>query len=187
MTLSPASPADTSGALPGILIRSAPQDPAEYYLDFAERAIPFLKGWDHRNLVDELEHDVDNLEAALKWCVSHEPARGLRVATDLWDFWSSRGFARKGRDAIGSLLPAASKEPVQYGRAAMVEYSGGYLSRHIGDFDRAAYLIEQSRGAFLNCDDFAGAAGALRQLGILEWHRNPKDLARAQAFLDDAL
>ena len=71
---------------------AARQWPAEYCLALAERAERELPGPAQAAWLEALEREYDNLEAALRWAVGHEPAgTALRLSGALWRFWWVRG------------------------------------------------------------------------------------------------
>ncbi len=143
---------------------------AKYYLTLAETTAPLIKKTEPANKkkVDRLEADLQNLSAALEWCVSKNVPLGLRVAAELWNFWWMRGYANMGIERIEALLKKADKSLPEWAEAASV---AGHLSRHIGEFPRAQELYDESLEAFQAHGDSSGAARVLRHLGVLAWHQ----------------
>jgi predicted ATPase/class 3 adenylate cyclase len=78
---------------------------ARAFLDVAEQAAPHLQGAGQRAWLDRLEHDHDNLRAALAFLVQRpEPELAVRLAHALWRFWQQRGYlveARRTLDRMG--------------------------------------------------------------------------------------
>ena len=78
---------------------------AGYCLRLAETAEPALYGPDHTVHLDRLEHEHDNLRAALRWARDVGDVEvGLRLAGALRWFWWMRGHLREGRAWLKTFL-----------------------------------------------------------------------------------
>jgi len=78
---------------------------ARYFLELAERAAPELVGPGQRVWFLRLEHEHDNLRAALRWLWDHgENEQALRLAAALGYFWEVRGYLREGMTALDEAL-----------------------------------------------------------------------------------
>ena len=96
-----------------------------YFLDFAvahnpERATGVVI--EQPKLVDG-EHD--NLRAALRWSIAHDPETALRLTASLWRFGTSAGHRRRGR-AVGGAGPGGGTgaDQTARGRADRAHRSG---------------------------------------------------------------
>jgi predicted ATPase/class 3 adenylate cyclase len=106
---------------------------AETYLALAERAAPELIGVDQRPWLDRLEHEHDNLRAAIAWSFEvADSERALRLVTAPWRFWHMRGHLIEARDAIDSAIamPGAADHPVALARA---HSAAGGIAYWLGD------------------------------------------------------
>jgi predicted ATPase/DNA-binding CsgD family transcriptional regulator len=84
---------------------------ADYFLTLAEVAEPAMVGPDQAAWMERLEHEHDNLRAALGWFEERGDAeRGLRLAAAPLRFWWFRGHLNEGRAHLETLLdlPGAS-------------------------------------------------------------------------------
>jgi predicted ATPase/class 3 adenylate cyclase len=94
---------------------------AEAYLALAEEAAPHLLGPAGLRWNDRLEHEHDNLRAALDWIVgADEGELGLRMISSLWRFWQVRGHLDEAAERIAAVLgmaSAASQPPALRARA----------------------------------------------------------------------
>jgi predicted ATPase len=78
---------------------------AAYYLGLAEQAEPELEGAGQMEGVRRVEHDYDNLRAALGWLRDRGGvARGLRLAIAIDEFWNTRSLMSEGRTWLEGLL-----------------------------------------------------------------------------------
>jgi predicted ATPase/DNA-binding SARP family transcriptional activator len=107
-----------------------------YFLDFAvahnpERATGVVI--EQPKLVDG-EHD--NLRAALRWSVAHDPETALRLAASLWRFWFLRGHSVEGGRWVERAL-AVAPEPTRPRAAALVGLTGLDSRRGRSDRHRA--------------------------------------------------
>jgi predicted ATPase/DNA-binding SARP family transcriptional activator len=84
----------------------------DYYLALAESAAPYLRARGQAEWLERLEHDHDNLRAALAFSrADPDPEPGLRLAVALCWFWLFRGHAAEGVDALNALLDCTETQP----------------------------------------------------------------------------
>jgi predicted ATPase len=101
-----------------------------YYLARVEEAALQLGTPDEQIWLDRLEHDHDNLRAALAWAVDRDPQCALRLGGALTDFWRMRGHLSEGRQWLERVLTAVgtpshtSGEPAS--RSGSVPLSAAY-------------------------------------------------------------
>ncbi|PWK52312.1 DNA-binding SARP family transcriptional activator [Actinoplanes xinjiangensis] len=85
---------------------------AAYFLEFAERADPYLRGRDQIVWLDRLDADRDNLHAALRRSVAHgATGTGLRLVAALSFYWWLRGLRNEAATLSGLALREAGPEP----------------------------------------------------------------------------
>jgi predicted ATPase/transcriptional regulator with XRE-family HTH domain len=78
---------------------------AAYYLALAQTAEPHLRGPHQVAWLARLEHDHDNMRAALCWALEHaEVATAQRLGGALWCWWSVRGYLSEGRRWLHEIL-----------------------------------------------------------------------------------
>lgn len=125
---------------------------ARYYVRLAEQAESELHGPRQVIWFERLEHEHDNIRAALTWSLQHgAPDIGFRLASALWWFWPTYGHVREGYQWFERFLPQidAVAPVVQcrglLGAAGLAWYQGRFeqssalarqmvvLSRTIGD------------------------------------------------------
>jgi predicted ATPase/class 3 adenylate cyclase len=80
---------------------------ARFYLDLAEEAAPKLTGPRQQQWLQRLEREQDNMRAALRWTQERDLVSALRIASALYRFWETRGYAVEGRRWLDGLLTQA--------------------------------------------------------------------------------
>lgn len=80
-----------------------------------------------------LDPEHDNLRAALRWSVAHDPETALRLTASLWRFWFIRGHSVEGARWVERAL-AVAPEPTRPRAAALIGLTG--LDSRQGRSDR---------------------------------------------------
>ena len=117
---------------------------AAYFTELAERAEPYLVGEDRARWLDVLEHEHDNLRAAIGWAVeAGDTEMASRLVASLWRFWQSRAFLGEGAMRVETVLamPAEDLDPSL--RMRVLDAAGG-LAYWMGDMERAKDAYEES-------------------------------------------
>jgi tetratricopeptide (TPR) repeat protein len=125
-----------------------------------EEAAPELKGPRPDAWFDRLEREDDRLDAALEWCLEHDPERGRALGGALWPFWMNRGRIPEGRQWLDRLLAAPTVELRTLARAHAL-YGAGTLAFVQGDGDTALPLHQESLAIAEELGDPEASADAL--------------------------
>ena len=124
-----------------------------------------MTGADQKIWLQRLEHEQDNLRAALHWAVEHSEVEfAQRMAGALQPFWFRRGLWSEGRRWLEDSLVMESSDTLDQSIRANALYGAGMLARFQGDFDRARVLCEQSLGIYRTLADQTGVLKTLAQL-----------------------
>jgi tetratricopeptide (TPR) repeat protein len=156
---------------------------ANYFCALAEEAEPSLLGSDQRKTLDALDREHDNLRAAMKFALHHEPRSGLRIAASLRRFWWIRGYLSEGQLWLSEALGVSSKESPDI-RARLL-YAFAFLAQAQGNNDVAESRCREALELFRSIGDDAGAAGALVVLGTAAEEKG--DLHAARRYHDQSL
>jgi tetratricopeptide (TPR) repeat protein len=164
----------------------------ETYLALAERAAPELIGSDQRTWLDHLEHEHDNLGAAIDWAIATgETELALRLVTAPWRFWQMRDFLVEGRDRIAAAqaMPDAEAQPAALARA---NGAAGGIAYWLGDYPAAKVFYARALAIARGLDDRRILAEALADVALAEGDvSDPRALAvtakSGLAQLDEAL
>ena len=173
---------------------------ATYFLELAEAAETQLWASDQLCWLDRLEHEHDNLRAALAWALDHDPAVALRIAGALAGFWYTRGYQSEGRRwldraLILTALPAHGTRETAYPPAlglpadavvyAKVLRGAGSLAHAQGDNARAEALFTEGLARARVRGDSRWIALLLNDLAELALHHG--DVARSAALCAEGL
>ena len=116
----------------------------EVFAALAAESSPLVMGPDKRSWLNRLEHDHDNLRAALGWAIERGDAgTALRMGASMWRFWQMRGHIAEGLERMEAALalPGANEHPAEradaLSAAAGLAYWLSYTER-----SRALYLEE---------------------------------------------
>ncbi len=113
---------------------------AQYFLAIAAAARAGVDGPEQSRLVERLELEHDNLEAALQWLTEESIDDGARLARLLWPFWYQRGYYHEARTRFEQLLARA--DDISPARRARVLVSAGEVCFLQCDYAKAVRAPE---------------------------------------------
>jgi len=157
---------------------------AEHFLALAERAEPELKGEECAAWLVRLDHEHDNLRAALGWAGSAGAAElELRLASSLDAFLELRGHLSEGRRWLEDALSrgGAAPKPVR----AKALKAAAILVHRQGEHGLARKRLEEALALYRELGEEGEAARMLANLGsvaVLEG-----DYERAMALLEETV
>lgn len=141
----------------------------EHYLRVAERTVQHISTHRESAAMATIDSELDNLEAALRWALEHEPRTALRLAGALGDYWWVRG-TRDGLTwidaaigAAGEAAPASDRARAQLARA--YQFQLRRRDHQAEEPARAALEI------YRELDDHAGMSDAYEAIC---WVRGPR-------------
>ena len=157
---------------------------AEYYLQLAEAGDEHMRGPGHAQWLERLEHEHDNLRAALRWTDDRvEVDIELRMCAALAGFWKGHAHFTEGRRWLERALSLSLGQRTAL-RAELLE-GAGWMSRARGDYEGADRLYREAlhiRRELGNLDD---VATALRLLGNIRYEL--EDRAGGEALWRESL
>ncbi len=158
-----------------------------YYVAYTADPDARVHGQKQIEWLDQLEHDHENLRAALTWALEcgAETAlmAGLDIGGSVWEFWLMRGHISEGRGWLDRLL-AATPGLISDARGKVTQ-GAGYLTWIQGDSDRAEAIHREGLAIRRALGDKAGMGGSLSNLGVIAWGRG--DFKAARDFYEQAL
>ena len=159
---------------------------ADYYLDLAAQAQAEFSGPQVSLWLDRLEHDHDNLRAALRWTLAQDaPARVLRLGAVLAAFWNNHGHWSEGRRWLDLILAHPGEQPPALRMAVLS--NAGTLAFRQGDYAEARTRHEEELALRWELDDQAGLATTLRLLGRVTRAQGDYETAQTLAEVSLAL
>jgi non-specific serine/threonine protein kinase len=140
---------------------------ANWYLKFAERAAPQLKGREQRLWLARLEAEHDNMRAALAWALVHDEGDlALRLVAALAWFWLLRGHLAEGRRAIDQAVDKSARLGVSH-TLAQALHGAGFLAWDDGDQNVARARMEHSLAVARSIEDTLDTFYAYIGLGMV--------------------
>jgi non-specific serine/threonine protein kinase len=163
-------------------IESVRHQHALFVLQLAERTEPLsIAGLD----AALLQHEQDNVRAALEWALEHEQAEtGLRLASAVHPLWVYSGHYAEGRTWLERLLALPDAATANAARASAL-LSDGQLLLLGGDFARGETRGRAALDEYRANGDTRGTGFALQVLGNTALQAG--DLARARALHTEAV
>ena len=155
-------------------------------LALAEKAEARLKSGDQQIWLERLETEHENLRAALSWSHADEgrTVNGLRLASSLGWFWSTRGHYSEGRRWLSNLIAAVPGGQADSVRAYALRGASSLASNQ-GDYAEAERLNEEALVIFRGVGDRNGIAQVLNNMATDACaHGN---YAAARLMLDESM
>ena len=141
---------------------------AEYYLGLAEAADEQIRGPAQGEWLERLEHEHDNLRAALRWADQRvEVDLELRLGAALRSFWRGHAHFTEGRRWLERALSLSLGQRTQL-RAELLE-GAGWMSRARGDYEGADRLYREALYIRRELGDPDDIATSLRLLGNIRY------------------
>jgi predicted ATPase/class 3 adenylate cyclase len=157
---------------------------AERFLALAAQAEDELSGPRQSEWLARVESELDNIRAALDWCLSSgHVEEALRAISALGRFWRARGHVREARRWLSMGLALANDLPDDVRADAL--WTAARQATAQGAFDDAVPLLEEAAEMFRRLGRWRQAAFALSELGWVVLERGETD--QAEALCKEAL
>ena len=154
---------------------------ADCYLALAEGADAGVLSADSARWLTMLERERGNLRAALGWLLARgEVVTGLRLAQELWRFWSTRGEHTQGRRWLVAFLDgvATTNEPTPPQLYNATLFAVSRLAYEQGDAAAARAYAERILPLAREHGDALYLGAALTTLGHLDYRAGDYAAAR---------
>ena len=157
----------------------------DYFLGFAEKISPQLRGPQQKEWLERAEQEDMNLRFSLEASeeLPGEVSKGLRLITAMQRFVEVKGLFKEAREHFTKLLthPDAATRDLLRARALA---AAGRLAWIADDMSATLELHTEALEIYRELGDNRGAAQALADLGFHAL--DSRDTARAKALLDEA-
>lgn len=138
---------------------------AGYYVHLAEVAEPALQDRNQRTWYPRLEHEQENVRAAVQWLLSQGDAEAaLRLTGAVWRYWQRHGDVREGRRLLEATLAVGSQAPEHVRAKAL--WGASWLAYQQGDYERSAALSAEHLMLARIQDDALSLRNALTGVGM---------------------
>jgi predicted ATPase/DNA-binding CsgD family transcriptional regulator len=139
------------------------------YVALAEQAAPELAG--RRELLDVLDTEAANLDAALDRALQTDPDRALRLCVAVSDWWRLRGlYGAAGRGFERALAAGDGTASLLRAQALCAH---GYLLLLGGEYELAIEIAQQALAMAEEVGDQSAQARALGTLGFIQLFPDP--------------
>ncbi len=157
---------------------------AERFLAFADQAEEGLAGPEQADWLKRSEQELDNLRAALDWCLANgRVAEALQAVSALGRFWRAHGHVAEARRLLARGLEHADSLPDGVRARALWTAAHGAMAQ--SDFRAAVPALEEALALFRRLGDDRHAVFALCELARALCSQD--ELDRAEQAGEDAL
>ncbi len=157
---------------------------AEMFVELATAAEHELTGPDQRRWLDLLERELDNIRAALAWCLSSDRVEdALRAVSGLGRFWRMHGHIAEARRWLSRALTQADGVSAEVVANAL--WWSARQAAAQDDLKAGIPLLEEALALFRELGRPREAAFALGELGWIALQLG--QTARAEELCDEAL
>jgi predicted ATPase/DNA-binding CsgD family transcriptional regulator len=115
---------------------------ALYYTGYTYRVESALMSVKQRLVLNQIEIEVDNFRAALRWALDHDPEPGVRMIGDLGSCWRIRGYLTEGMTWAQQLLTTGSQVSVL--AQARAYANTAFLAQFLGHRTQALQMAEKA-------------------------------------------
>lgn len=156
---------------------------ASFFSALANKAEKELRGPNQAEWLDRLEHDHDNLRAALRLFMEHrEVDSALQMGEALWMFWLMKGHLSEGRERLEAALRSSSALSLLRAR---VLRGAGVIAAHQGDHAASRALQDECLTLCRELDDRQGISFSLNDLGGIAYDQG--DYGNARSLFEQSL
>jgi predicted ATPase/DNA-binding SARP family transcriptional activator len=149
---------------------------AEHFLRFAERAEEGLAGAEQTDWLDRVEDELDNVRAALDWCLaSGRAADALDAVSSLGRFWRAHGHASEARRVLARGLDQPADLPPEVRARAL--WTAAHEAMAQSDYLAAIPALEEALSLFRGLGDSRHAVFALCEIARALSSRDELDRA----------
>ncbi len=157
---------------------------AAYYLALAEAAELEWEGPRESVWFVRLEHEHDNLWAAMSWLLERrETEMALRLGAALWWFWQESGSYHEGWHFLERALEGSEEVALSVRAKALL--AAGNLSDYQGHSEQGETLCQESLALFRAIGDTKGMGTALFHLAMVAAYKG--DFAAARSRYEESL
>ncbi len=157
---------------------------ALFYVEWAEKAAPELKGASQSIWLEKLQVEVPNFRFAMQWILKNkETELGLRLGAALWRFWFIRSMREEGLKWFNQVMQLASSLPLNAKLAYALEGIGLLQAQSVSPEEGLAYL-KKSLNIWSYLDNPVMSANLMNHISWLSFRFS--DYEESQKYALDA-
>ncbi len=147
---------------------------ADYFLGFAERLEPNLRGAEQAKWLDVLEEEHGNLRVAFEYFLETDTEKALRLSGAIHRLWSVHGHYSEGRNRLKDVLEKGRNASKSARTKALIPAAD--LAWSQGDLNAAAVYYEECLNLSREIGDKKKIAQSCNGLGITRLNQNDFDI-----------
>ncbi len=147
---------------------------ADYFLAFAERLEPNLRGAEQGKWLDILEEEHGNLRLALEYFLENDTEKALRLSGAIHRLWSVHGHYTEGRNRLKEVLGKEQNASKSARTKALIPAAD--LAWSQGDLEAARFYYEECLNLSREIGDKKKIAQSCNGLGITRLNQNDLDI-----------
>ena len=153
-----------------------------FYIEWAEKAAPELKGGSQSIWLERLQVEVPNFRFVMQWILKNkETELGLRLGAALWRFWFIRSMREEGLDWFNQVMQLASSLPKNATLANALEGIGLLQAQLVSPEKGLAYL-QKSLSIWSDLDNPAMSANIINHISWLSFRFSEYEESRKYAL-----
>ncbi|MGA7731977.1 MAG: tetratricopeptide repeat protein [Chloroflexia bacterium] len=147
---------------------------ARYFGLVVDKAEPYLHSPHRDQWLKSLDSEVENVRAALAWCLSDagDPLAALRIAGALHWFWYFRGYLSEGRDWLERAFARVGNDLPTTVETAKALDAAGHLALLQDDYEAVQSHLTRALAMWRELGDDKGLAYSLSHAGIARVYRH---------------
>ncbi len=155
---------------------------AQFFVEWAERVAPELKGGAQFIWLERLQTEVPNFRSAMHWILKNKEAElGLRLGAALWRFWFIRSMREEGLEWLNQLMQFATALPRNANLANALEGIGLLQAQLVSPKEGLAYL-KKSLEIWLDLDKPVMSASLMNHISWLSFRFSDYEESRKYAL-----
>jgi predicted ATPase/DNA-binding CsgD family transcriptional regulator len=143
----------------------------DVFVEIADRAAPKLVSPEQKLVLEALDAEGANFDAALEYAVENDPDSALRLCVALALWWRQRGLFPAGEQSLARALAAALPEPSPL--RARAQWGWAYLLAVGGDYRRAIPAASEALEMAEELGESSTIARALHVLALFQRFADP--------------
>jgi predicted ATPase len=149
---------------------------AEFFLGFVKKVSPKLLSIETARWLERLETEHDNIRAALRWSLRHDPAIAAGITAPMAELWTMHGHIREAEHWFHRVLESYHEKETAIRWELLTGL--GIIKQFRGDLDAAAGLYREALEIARANKNDSHIAKSLRGIAAVEYIQSDFSAAR---------